>query len=61
MRFDEVKQKDCPMKYESSFKKSNHPLNIMVSEFLYYYAIVAIALIVLAPHVNRSSMVDWIC
>ena len=61
MRFDEVKkQKDCPMKYEP-FKKSNHPLKIMVSGSLHYYGVVPIALIVLTPHVYRSSMVDWRC
>ena len=51
MRFDEVKkQKDCPVKYEPSSKKFNHPLNIMVSEFLHYYVVVPIAPIVLAPY-----------
>ena len=59
MRFDEVKkQKDCPVKYEPSSKKSNHPLNIMASEFLHYYVVVPIALIVLVPNVYRSSMAD---
>ena len=62
MRFDEVKkQKDCPVKYEPSSKKFNHPLNIMVSEFLHYYVVVPIALIVLVPNVYRSSTADWRC
>ena len=48
LRFDEVRNhKDCTMKYRRSFKKSNHPLEIMVSEFLVKYTVVTPSLLAL--------------
>ena len=52
-RFDEVRNhKDCTMKYGPSFKKSNHPLEIMVSEFFVRYTVSLLTLTVLAPYMQ---------